>query len=161
MNANRKAPRVPAGSNSLAAAYNRRAAIGAALLAPITVAACVTAPAPATAPSPLAAQWEIDRQILHEIDIFPDHSDDATEHLWAKISTAETIILDNPAQTVRDVIAKLKVSLLHSGADGWVDAALIEDNDDTLFARADELDMTPRLIIGAIRALTTMEARHG
>jgi len=156
-----KAPRVPASPNSLAVAYNRRAALGAALLAPIAVAACVTDPAPATAPSPLAAQWEIDRQILHEIDIFPDHSDDATEHLWAKISTAETIILDNPALTVRDVIAKLKVSLLHSGADGWVDAALIADDDETLIARADELDFTPRLIVSAIQSLVAMEGRHG
>ena len=161
MIASRKPPRVPPSPNSLAAACNRRALIGAALLAPIGAAAWGTGTAPAPEASPLAAQWEIDRKLLNEIDEFPDPADGADEHLWAKVSATETVILNTAAQSVGDVIAKLKVALLHSGADGWVDEALLANDDATLFARADELDMPDRLMVGAIHALQMMEARHG
>lgn len=43
-NALPKAPRVPPSPNSLAAAFDRRAAIGAAILGPIAVAACISDP---------------------------------------------------------------------------------------------------------------------
>jgi len=56
------------------------------------------------------------------------------EHLWAKVAATETVILNTQAQSVGDVIAKLKVALLHSGADGWVDDALLSNDDATLFA---------------------------
>jgi hypothetical protein len=146
-------PRVPPSPNSLAVAASRRNFIGAALLAPIGFSACTAEPAPSGELSPLAAQWEIDRQHLQAIDIFPDETDDADYQLWEKVSAVETIILESPARSIADTIAKLKVALLHAGEGDWVDAALIAGEDETLFARADDLDMTPRLIVGAIEAL--------
>ena len=141
-----KAPRVPAGPNSLAA--SRRAFMGAIAMAPIALLPA----AAATTPS-LAQHWEIDRRALHAIDVSEDHSDDADPELWAIISKAEDAILKGIAKSPEDVIAKLKVALLHSGSEAWVDAALIDDDHVTLFARADELDITDRIIIGAIRDL--------
>lgn len=151
-----KAPRVPAGPNSLAAAYNRRAMIGCALLAPIAAAACVTEPAQSAWTSDLAAQWEIDRQTLHAIDVFPDHRDDADAHLWEQVNDAETAILTQEATSIGDVIAKLNVALIHSDIGDWGESALIANDHSALFARADKLDMVPRLIVGAIYGLTQL-----
>ena len=103
-------------------------------LAPIATAACSVVTAPAAGASAPAAQLEVDRKLLNEIDEFPDPAGGADEHLWAKVAATETVILNTQAQSVGDVIAKLKVALLHSGADGWVDDALLSNDDATLFA---------------------------
>ena len=156
MDSTPKAPRVPPSQNSLAVAASRRRFVGALAAAPVAL-----LPAPCITTAALAQHWEINRRALLAVEASED--EDANEHLWAQINRTEQAILDQPAKALDDVIAKLKVALLHMGSDRWVEGALVHDDHATLFLRADELDVTERLIVNAISDLKSMagEGRHG
>jgi len=151
-----KPPRVPPSPNSLAVAASRRHFVGALAAAPVAL-----LPGPCITTAALAQHWEINRRALLAIEASDD--EDANEHIWAQVNRTEQAILDQRATALDDVIAKLKVALLHMGSERWVEGALVHDDHETLFLRADELDVTDRLIVNAIRDLRSMagEACHG
>jgi hypothetical protein len=99
-----------------------------------------------------ADHWETVKRTL-SLKASADRKDDG------ELDRAETSILKEEARTPADVIAKLKVALLHMSTDGWVDIALAADDHETLLARESELDFPERLIAGAIHSLREMA--HG
>lgn len=135
MNAFRKAPRVPPSPNSLAAAFDRRALIGAAVLAPIAAAACVTEPVHA---QPGLTEWELAMAFylakrVHS-DMIPLGTPGEDEALDAYCEAMDYLVLKIPSPDGKALAAKLRLA-----KERWADLIMPDAWLDTFIADAERL----------------------
>ena len=134
MNAPRKAPRLAPSPNSMAAVVNRRALIGAAMLAPIAAAACVTEPAPATG----LTEWELAMAFylakrVHS-DMLPPGTPGEDEAVDAYCEAMDYLVLKVPAPDGHALATKLRLA-----QDRWADFIMPDTWLETFIADAERL----------------------
>jgi hypothetical protein len=77
---------------------------------------------------------------------------------WKEIDAAEKVICQTEAKSHGDVIAKLLLTLSHSGQERWIVDAVIAGDMAALAASAADLDWPDRFILSAIQSLEKLSS---
>jgi hypothetical protein len=110
----------------------------------------------------LLAAWERVKTAERElIASGADATEERDAPAWASWNAANDVVFMAPATTIEGAIVKLRRSILLSATANWATEAIVNDDDDTLFARAEEFEGAEQLTIEALAALMLVSSKRG